>query len=679
MMREYSAMALAFLMTACGPETAISTPWAVSATPHATQSTPPATQAASQPRAGSILTISLGEQVVGNGLSLDEGGDADTTLVSVGDPVSAARRTGTGRALTARDGNLVEDFYMQFDVDDDLVFAGQPTTSARIEVEFFDQGTDRFMLQYDASGDGGPLGNGTFQDTYAVIKANSLRFRTAVFSLRDIHFADRDNGADFRIADGGDGFEIIRRVTVVLLPMPAVINVDSCGANPWDDRPDSQPIQSCIDAASDGDIIAFTSGIGRPGYRGYLVDRTIFLAARTPRSDMTFTSTDPGNHALLQAAPDLMGFVVRLFARSRVGSPGNIDNITLSHLTLDGGRDTRTCSGADQIGNGVDDNWGSWLPECSVLDDPWCSPGTLAMAGAMDSQDPAQDYQGHPWEWSTGIVVEDIAITNTECGTALAFSSAGGLIHDSTIDSAGEHTHAPGCLLSDADEPQGGWADGITLDGPGHLVVGNTILDASDIAITHFGGRDTVIADNIVRATQGYHGMFAGIMIGPVTNGDISNNLVVDNQVVNGADSTCGGIHAGIVIGPHMWGAGCRRGISYSALIGSPNVCIPEPLPPNGAYCLVDADCQIWAFVAPGATFTLAGNFVAGAQINYLIEGIDLSGSLVVTGNTSGPPRWTDWGASRDGCEGLTWGPLDRVAHHPSLTGWEDLRVHCER
>ena len=82
--------------------------------------------------------------------------------------------------------------------------------------------------------------------------------------------------------------------------------------------------------------------------------------------------------------------------------------------------------------------------------------------------------------------------------------------------------------------------------------------------------------------------------------------------------------------------------------------------------------------MAAGRTLTLQGNYVAGCQINYLIEGLDLLGTLVESGNTSGAPRDTDWQASA-GCGSDTWGAIDRVAHHPALAGWVDKRVHCER
>jgi hypothetical protein len=86
--------------------------------------------------------------------------------------------------------------------------------------------------------------------------------------------------------------------------------------------------------------------------------------------------------------------------------------------------------------------------------------------------------------------------------------------------------------------------------------------------------------------------------------------------------------------------------------------------------------------VAEGATFTLQDNYVSGAQVNYLIEGLDLMGTLVESGNTSGSPRMTDWEDDANcwmGGECDTWGTIDRAAHHPALDGWTDQRINCER
>ena len=80
-----------------------------------------------------------------------------------------------------------------------------------------------------------------------------------------------------------------------------------------------------------------------------------------------------------------------------------------------------------------------------------------------------------------------------------------------------------------------------------------------------------------------------------------------------------------------------------------------------------------------GKTFTLKDNSVSGAHINYLIEGFLVEGHFIDENNISLEPRQSDWDAARFGCEGIVWGPTDKVAHHPSLPGYTDIRIHCER
>jgi parallel beta-helix repeat protein len=628
------------------------------------------------------LLIVLRQNNIEHGISLDYGGDVDTLVVSAGIPPTQARRTGNGQVLPSPDSNQDADWYMQFRVDDSAIFAGAPTTRLRIEVEYFDQGTDAFGIEYDAVS-GGPYGTGEFKPMFDVVKTNTGKWRTAVFALCDAYFANRTNGGDFRISDHGDGAEIIRRVTVIPQPSgPAVINVDACGANPWDSAPDSDAIQACVDAACPGDTVTFTSGVASPGYQGYMIDKTIFLVATTAKSDLTFTSTSPANHALLKATASLKGFVVRLWARSRVPNGGDVDDITISHLNLDGNRSARICYGPDGVDDGIGDNWGSWLPECSAGGDPWCSPGGLGMDGEMDWADSTQNYHSNPWFWSTGLMVDDLRISNTECATALGMGAAASTIRNTTIDTAGDHVHAPGCAPTENDEGLGDWSDGITFSGPDHTITGNTIINPSDVGIVFFGGKNTVISNNTVQVTSGNYGAFAGIAIHPWALGDVSGLQVTDNQVTSLGSTTCGGLHAGINIGTHMWNSGCVWG-AHSSAVGNPNSCSAEPAPPLGALCIEGALCQEWAHVAAGTTFTFTNNYVAGAHINYLIEGLDLMGTLVESGNTSGAPRMSDWEAAKNGCSygGYTdfWGAIDRVAHHPSLAGWTDKRIHCER
>jgi len=626
--------------------------------------------------------ISWSQEVGEDGLYLDSGGDVDTEATAIGDPATPVRITGNGQVLLGPDGNNVEDSYMQFNVDDEFLYAGSPTTFVQIEVEYFDQGTDTFNIQYDAIS-GGSSGDGKFVDTGSIFKTATGEFKTKVFRLNDVNFANRDNGADFRIADGGDGAEYIRRVTVNLQEAgPTAINVDICGANPYDSEPDSDAIQDCINLANSGDTVTFTSPGDSSDYRGYLINKTIFLVATSAKHDLTFTSTDPEDHAMLQATADLLGFVVRMWARSQVEGPGAIDDITISHLDIDGGQDVRVCYGSDNIDDGRGDSWGSWLPECSEGGDPWCSPGGLAMSGAVHFFDPNSDYQANPDRWSTGNVVDDVYISNVECATALAFDGAAGTIRNSTIENAGDHVHEPGCSSPDPDEGVGDWSDGITFLGPGHLITGNTIINASDVGIVHFGGVNTIISNNTIRATEGNYGMFAAIAIHPWHIGNISGGVVSGNVVTSEADENCGGIHAGINIGTHMWNLGCT-GSAWPSARGTPNECMSEPQQPMGKMCIKDAPCQQWAYVAEGSTFTLQDNNVSGAQINYLVEGLDLMGEFIDINNTSEAPRMTDWVSSQYGCirNGSTdyWNTLDFVAHHPTLDGWTNQRVHCER
>jgi hypothetical protein len=156
---------------------------------------------------------------------------------------------------------------------------------------------------------------------------------------------------------------------------------------------------------------------------------------------------------------------------------------------------------------------------------------------------------------------------------------------------------------------------------------------------------------------------------------------ITGNVVTNTASTTCGGIHAGINVGTHMWRGGCSDWAD-SIAVGNPNVCTAEPPQPLGTQCIQAQPCQIWAHVAAGRTLTLQDNHVTGAQVNYLIEGLDLVGTLVESGNISTMPRMTDWeratGCSMGG-EHDTWTTIDFAAHHPTIPGWTNQRIHCAR
>lgn len=445
------------------------------------------------------------------------------------------------------------------------------------------------------------------------------------------------------------------------------ILVDSCGASPYNDQSASDAIQECINEAKSGDTILFTSP-GAPGYKGYQIDKTIFLVMTSPvQTNLTFASTNPGRPALLNATNGLLGFVVQLCARSQVNC-GLIHNIVLSNLQIDGGKGRRS----------LNDNWGSWLPECTVAGDSWCTPGGINIYGGVDSSDPSQNYKANPNAWSTGIVVEDMIIQNVPDGTALLFGGASGTIRNNIIESSGDHIFGAEC------PPQvesGAWADGITFTGPDNLVTGNIVYDASDIGIVFFGGENTTISNNVVVALPGDNGMFAGIAVHAWTFGDVSGVQVIGNRVENEGSSDCGGINAGINIGPQMWGGGCVANETSPSAVGNSGPCTANPPVPNGALCTVGQTCQVWAYVKADSSLTLANNVVVGAYVNYLVDGLDLVGSFVSVNNTSFTPGVTNWPAAINGCTlfGATdsWGPTNFVAYDPTLPGWTDIRIQC--
>ena len=101
--------------------------------------------------------------------------------------------------------------YMVFDVDDAYLY-DTVGGSVRVDITYYDQGQDRWALQYDGSGD-------PYSDARVVQKTDSGQWRTEAFTLGDARFANRQSGGgDFRIDCLGDGDEYIHFVKVTALP-----------------------------------------------------------------------------------------------------------------------------------------------------------------------------------------------------------------------------------------------------------------------------------------------------------------------------------------------------------------------------------------------------------------------------------------------------------------------------
>jgi len=211
-MRRFIPLAMV-LLVACSPartDPTIRPTVSVSTSIVSHVTTAPSTSASTT--APSIATAPATEAVFETGradaITLLTGGDTDVEVVGGMESDGRGWRSGSGVALPSSDGNTVEDWYIQFDVDDGLIYQGNPTTAVVIAIEYLDVGTDGFSIQYDGVASAG------FAETDPTIKADTGGFVTAVYVLDDAWFGNRTNGGDFRITDHGDGPETIRRIVV---------------------------------------------------------------------------------------------------------------------------------------------------------------------------------------------------------------------------------------------------------------------------------------------------------------------------------------------------------------------------------------------------------------------------------------------------------------------------------
>ncbi len=105
--------------------------------------------------------------------------------------------------------------YLYFAVDDDFAFFDMPIT-ATVEVEFFGDGVGQLSLEYDSYA---PGQSDRLADRYRPAKVSSIsnsgKWQTASVTLRDVRFANGQNGgADFRLWGGEDHDITVRRVTI---------------------------------------------------------------------------------------------------------------------------------------------------------------------------------------------------------------------------------------------------------------------------------------------------------------------------------------------------------------------------------------------------------------------------------------------------------------------------------
>lgn len=150
-------------------------------------------------------TIVLGDPNDEQGLDQFDEGDGRTRPVTAGG--RSARETAPG-------DNPSWGRYMYFRLDDAVATDGYYV--ARVEVEYLDEGTQSFGLQYDSNDCTATL-NGAYDSAEDVQRTGTGTWRTATFELPDARFANRENGgADFRLSAGSSTLTV-HRVTLTIV------------------------------------------------------------------------------------------------------------------------------------------------------------------------------------------------------------------------------------------------------------------------------------------------------------------------------------------------------------------------------------------------------------------------------------------------------------------------------
>lgn len=108
--------------------------------------------------------------------------------------------------------------YIYFRVDESFKWADAMLVD--VEVEYFDQGSGSFRIEYDGPNPNAPF-NGAYTASPTVVTlADTRQWKTATFRLTGARFLNSQNGgADFRIATQGDPLHV-SRVSVKRLGMP---------------------------------------------------------------------------------------------------------------------------------------------------------------------------------------------------------------------------------------------------------------------------------------------------------------------------------------------------------------------------------------------------------------------------------------------------------------------------
>lgn len=147
----------------------------------------------------------LGATNTENGLAQVDGPDGRTAPVTVGGQ--------SARTIAAEDSPTYP-HNMYFQVADNVAYNGSYV--ARVSVQYYDDGTNSFLMQYDST-DCSAILSGAYTSGGSITKTNTGSWQTATFDLPNAHFANRENNsADFRLAMGSAATDqlTVHQVTV---------------------------------------------------------------------------------------------------------------------------------------------------------------------------------------------------------------------------------------------------------------------------------------------------------------------------------------------------------------------------------------------------------------------------------------------------------------------------------
>ncbi|HKX31896.1 MAG TPA: hypothetical protein VJ302_29690 [Blastocatellia bacterium] len=143
--------------------------------------------------------------------------------------------------------------------------------------------------------------------------------------------------------------------------------------------------------------------------------------------------------------------------------------------------------------------------------------------------------------WGNNVLVEQVRAFEPRSWTT---------IYINEMDGGCTNARVVNNEVGPSGQPNGTWADGISLACRNSLVSGNTITDATDGAIVVFGAPGSTISNNTIKARR--RALLGGINMvdyGPY-DGDYSGTVVRDNKIV----AETAQIKVAIAVGPQVWG-----------------------------------------------------------------------------------------------------------------------------